>query len=79
MSSVSQVISRVPKGSVLGLTLFLIHINDQSTNIKSTARLFADDTILYRRIYSKSDTNILQEDLRILEQWESDWHVLQHQ
>ena len=73
--SVGQVISSVPQGPDLGPTLSLIYINDLSTNVKSTVRLFVDDTIMYRRIHSQSDTHILQEDLRTLEQWKNDWQM----
>ncbi|XP_076470853.1 uncharacterized protein LOC143300809 [Babylonia areolata] len=48
ISTIGQVTSGVPQGSVLGPTLFVIHINDINKNIRSTVRLFADDTILYR-------------------------------
>ena len=65
--------SGVSQGYVFGPTPFLIYINDLITNIKSTAGLFAEDTALFRRIRSQSDTHILQEDLRTLEQWKSDW------
>ena len=37
----------VSQGSILCLVLFLIYINDIVTNIKSTVRLFVDDTSQY--------------------------------
>ena len=53
----------VPQGSVLGLVLFLIFINDL---IRSFVRLFADDCVLYRNIHSLQDCLTLQEDLTCL-------------
>ena len=49
------VLSGVPKGSVLGPILFLIFINDLPDNIRSSVRLFTDDCVLYRNIYSIQD------------------------
>ena len=46
------VLSGVPPGSVLGLVLFLIFINDLLDNIRSSVCLFADDCVLYRNIHS---------------------------
>ena len=37
----------MPQGSVLGLLLFLLYINDIVTDIGSNTRLFADDTSLF--------------------------------
>ena len=67
--------SGVPQDSVLGPCLFLAYINDLPDSIKSRARLFADDTIVYMKISSQSDAQTLQDDLLKLEQWESDWSM----
>ena len=53
------VLSGVPQGSVLGLILYLIFINDLPDNIKSSVRLFVDDCVLYRNIHSLQDKKIL--------------------
>ena len=42
-----SVLSGVPQGSVLGLILFLIFINDLPGNIRTSVRLLADDCVLY--------------------------------
>ena len=41
--------SRAPQGSVLGPVLFLPSINDMTYQIQSTMRLFADDSIVYKK------------------------------
>ena len=41
----------------------------------SSVRLFADDCVLYRNIYSIQDCFILQEDLTSLGQWKADWQM----
>ena len=71
----SSVMSGVPQGPVLGPCLFLAYINDLPDSLKSKARLFADDTIVYLTINSQSDAQTLQDDLSKLEQWESDWSM----
>ena len=55
--------------------LFLLFINDLPDIVKSNARLFADDCLLYRVINTKTDQLQLQEDLANLEKWEKTWQV----
>jgi hypothetical protein len=73
-SSTAQVTSGVPQGSVLGPLLFLIFINDMpECATRSTTRLFADDSVLYKRISSPADSKLLQDDLDSLARWETRW------
>ena len=77
-SSVAKVKSGVPQGTVLGPLLFLIYINDLPEGVKSTLRLFADDSFLYRIITSSDDTIQLQTDLNALIKWEKEWSMEFH-
>ena len=64
---------------MLGPLLFLIYINDLPSSVSSsTARLFADDCVLYKRITSPSDTKALQQDLDALQAWENKWLMQFH-
>ena len=73
---ITDVTSGVPQGSVLGPVLFLLYINDINGNIKSSIRLFADDSIIYRKISSKTDHEILQTDLSQLQTWSDKWNLM---
>ena len=75
LSDISYVTSGVPQGSVLGPILFLLYINDINNNMQSRIRLFADDSIIYRKIYSNIDHQILQTDLTELENWSDKWQM----
>jgi len=56
----------VPHGSVLGPLMFLLFINDLPDYVQSsTVRLFADDSVLYRKIQNEADSKLLQEDMKI--------------
>ena len=54
--------------------MFLIYVND-IPNITSTAKLFADDTKIYRQINKVEDSIALQSDLAALDLWADRWQV----
>ena len=56
-SSLIDVVSGVPQGTVLGPLLFLFHINDLPSVVSSKVRLFADDCLIYRNIKNKTRPN----------------------
>ena len=72
-SSLIDVVSGVPQGTVLGPLLFLLHINDLPSVVSSKVRLFADDCLIYRNIKNKEDQIALQKDLNLLENWGNTW------
>ena len=69
LSEEVRVTSGVPRGSVLGLLLFLAYVNDIWRNTESNIRLFADVCIIYRKIIDISDIDKLQTDLNRLGEW----------
>lgn len=54
-SDSTPVISGVPQGSLLGLLISLIFINDLPAAVSSHIRLFADDSIFYRAISNPTE------------------------
>ncbi len=78
MSDSVSVQSGVPQGSVLGPSLFLYYMNDIHEELKSTVRLFADDTIAYLVVDSDADCDTLQYDLDKLAIWEKNWNMELH-
>ena len=68
--------SSVLPATVLGPLLFLIYINDIESQITSSMHLFADDSSLYRPIYSESDSLSFQEDIFKLQKWANTWHLM---
>ena len=72
-SSLIDVVSGVPQGTVLGPLFFLLHINDLPSVVSSKVRLFEDDCLIYRNIKNKEDQIALQKDLNLLENWGNTW------
>ena len=76
-SSWRPVLAGVPQGSILGPLLFLIYINDLPNELKSNAKLFADDTSLYTIVKDKNESaNILNNDLQLISKWGYQWKML---
>ena len=75
-SSWSCVTSGVPQGTILGPILFLIYVNDISSNISSTLRMFADDSRVYRELSNIArDSEALQFDVDQLLSWAPKWQL----
>ncbi len=69
VSSWKSVLSKVPQGSVLGLILFLVYINDLEAGVTGKLLKFADDTKLFRKTEEIGDKQKLQDDIDILVRW----------
>ena len=69
-SSIKEVLSGIPQGSVLGPLLFVLYINDLPDYVQNKAKLFADDLKL---ITNAANWKIIDDDLLKLEQWERTW------
>jgi len=75
-SSWSPVLSGVPQGTILRPVLFILYVNDISSGILSTVKLYADDTKVYREISDIArGTVILQSDLFHLKSWSEARHL----
>ena len=62
--------SGVAQVSVLDLLLFFIYINDLPDNIKSTCKIFANDTLLFSPVFNKNFSwNEVKTDLQIISDW----------
>ena len=71
------VTSGVPQGSLIGPILFLIYINDTSSDLSldTLIPLYADDAKLCRSISTHIDCDILNSDLRSVHSWSDTWDM----
>ena len=71
----STVISGILQGSVLGLLLFQLFINDLPRNIDSLVKLYADDALIMRSIITPNNHQTLQNYLTKLALWSATWQM----
>ena len=73
-----MVLSGVPQGSVLGVILIVIFINDIYVNIISTLSKFADDCKAARAVQCTGRACTVQKDVTKLYWSSKDWQMLFH-
>ena len=65
------------QGSILGPLLFLVYIKGLPNELKSSVKLFADDTSLFTIVKDMNEsTNILNNDLLLISKWAYNWKIL---
>ena len=76
LSGMLSVVSGGPQGSILGLLLFVLYINDLP-HILSSAEpyLFAEDTKCLHISPPESDDILLQNNIDILTTYSNSWHL----
>ena len=73
-----SVTSGIPQGSVLGLGIFEVSINDLPKTVTTGVRLFSDDTKVSRQIRKANDAREVQDDLHSLQGWSDMWLLRFH-
>ena len=69
----SEVVSGVPQGSVLGPLLFVVYINDLESGLINEVLKFADDSKLFGAVSSPEDVDKIRQDLLKLSNWSDEW------
>ena len=67
-SSLLDIFSGIPQGSILGPLLFLVYVIDLTVNVRSSTYAFADDAKLLS-IHRRNSHCELQGDLNVLNSW----------
>ena len=76
VSDWSDVRADALQGSILGLLLLLIYINDLSEGLSSNAKLFADDTSFFSVIHDSNTSDLdLNGDLAKINRWAFQWKM----
>ena len=75
LSAWAIVLSGIPQGSVLGPILFVIFMNYLPDMIRSTVKIFADDTKIFHSMLSRDDHHQIQADLDLLAKWSEEWQL----
>ena len=71
------VIAGIPESSTLGSLLFLVYINDLTNELKSSTKIFADDTSLFTIVKNKNESaNTLNNELWAYMWWAYNWKML---
>ena len=74
-SSLRNLQTGVPQGSILGPLLFLIYINDITNDLQCNVNLFADDTSIQKCLDSHADFKVINDDLLKLSIYGTQWLI----
>jgi len=74
-SSLAEIISGVPQGSVLGSVLFITFINDLADTVSGLVKIFADDSKIDSSVENEQQQQVLQNDLDRKCDWSRKWKL----
>ncbi len=76
VSEWGEIKAGVPQGSVLGPLLFLIYINDLSSEVQCNIKLYADDSTIFITVDDPQEAaSLLNSDLTSVHNWAKKWLV----